>query len=228
MVSRDLLEATRQGFARPGRLRQIGESAGGGEHLPARNCRHERRQCFFHALRGRLARSPRRFYARLAIAPEAKELAQRINQKLYVAGKGWWKCGQPDGSFVEVRHCYDFLSVLDNMDEDLSETQKQEMSRFFWAELHSDYWMRALSPGRRRRHLEHPSRPQLAGRLRRMAPGDRQGSLQDGSLSASFRVGEEPGQSGQPGTDRTSAFCGIRIPARNTEPPINVPRMRPI
>src|SRR6266568_4874402 len=77
---------------------------------------------------------------------EANELAKRINQELYVAGKGWWKCGQPDGSFVEVRHCYDFLSVLDNMFEDLSDTQKEEMSRFFWRELHSDYWMRALSP----------------------------------------------------------------------------------
>ncbi|MFZ1973766.1 MAG: hypothetical protein WAU89_13030 [Candidatus Acidiferrales bacterium] len=77
---------------------------------------------------------------------EAKELARRINEKLYVTGKGWWKCGQPDGSFVEVRHCYDFLSVLDNMSEDLSDTQKQEMSRFFWEELHSEYWMRALSP----------------------------------------------------------------------------------
>ena len=77
---------------------------------------------------------------------EATELAERINTKLYVAGKGWWKCGQPDGSFVEVRHCYDFLSVLDNMASDLSESQKEEMSRFFWEELHSDYWMRALSP----------------------------------------------------------------------------------
>jgi hypothetical protein len=77
---------------------------------------------------------------------DAKELAERINRKLYVAGKGWWKCGQPDGSFVEVRHCYDFLSVLDNMFEDLSGLQKQEMSRFFWDELHSDNWMRALSP----------------------------------------------------------------------------------
>ncbi len=77
---------------------------------------------------------------------EASELAKRINEKLYVAGKGWWKCGYPDDSFVEVRHCYDFLSVLDNMLEDLSESQKQEMSRFFWQELHSDYWMRALSP----------------------------------------------------------------------------------
>jgi hypothetical protein len=77
---------------------------------------------------------------------EAKELAQRINQKLYVAGKGWWKCGYPDGSYAEVRHCYDFLAVLDNMAEDLSEAQKQEMSRFFWSELYSPYWMRALSP----------------------------------------------------------------------------------
>jgi len=77
---------------------------------------------------------------------EATELAERINTKLYVAGKGWWKCGQPDGSFVEVRHCYDFLSVLDNMACDLNESQKKEMSRFFWEELHSDYWMRALSP----------------------------------------------------------------------------------
>src|SRR5580692_521571 len=77
---------------------------------------------------------------------EASALAHKINEKLYVAGKGWWKCGQPDGSFLEVRHCYDFLSVLDNMFEDLSETQKQEMNLFFWDELHSDYWMRALSP----------------------------------------------------------------------------------
>jgi hypothetical protein len=77
---------------------------------------------------------------------EATETAERINKKLYVAGKGWWKCGQPDGSFVEVRHCYDFLSVLDNMIADLSAAQKEEMGRFFWDELHSEYWMRALSP----------------------------------------------------------------------------------
>jgi hypothetical protein len=77
---------------------------------------------------------------------EAKSLARRINDKLYLPGKGWWKCGYSDGSFVEVRHCYDFLSVLDNMAEDLTETQMQEMSQFFWLELHSEYWMRALSP----------------------------------------------------------------------------------
>jgi hypothetical protein len=77
---------------------------------------------------------------------EAKDLASRINRSLYVAGKGWWKTGQPDGSSFEVRHCLDLLTVLDTMFEDLSDEQKQEMSRFFWSELHSPLWMHALSP----------------------------------------------------------------------------------
>ena len=78
---------------------------------------------------------------------EAKELAARINRQLYVGGKGWWKAGQPDGAFNEVRHCYDMLTVLDTMIEDLSENQKNEMSGFFWSELYGRSWMHALSPG---------------------------------------------------------------------------------
>ncbi len=77
---------------------------------------------------------------------EAKQLGERINKLLYVNGKGCWRCGQPDGTFNEVRHCYDFLSVLDNMADDLTPQQKAEMSRFFWSELHTPLWMRALSP----------------------------------------------------------------------------------
>jgi hypothetical protein len=76
---------------------------------------------------------------------EAQFLAERIKQLLYVNGKGYWRCGQPDGTFNEVRHCYDFLAVLDNMSEDLSPAQKSEMKEFFWRELHSEKWMRALS-----------------------------------------------------------------------------------
>jgi len=78
---------------------------------------------------------------------EAADLAERINRLLYMQGKGWWRCGQPDGSFHEVRHCYDFLAVLDNMVDDLSGAQKQEMARFFWDQLHSEKWMRALASG---------------------------------------------------------------------------------
>ncbi len=77
---------------------------------------------------------------------EAKDLAARINSLLYVDGKGWWKAGQPDGTFTEVRHCYDLLTVLDTMFDDLSEKQKREMSGFFWSELHTPLWMHALSP----------------------------------------------------------------------------------
>lgn len=78
---------------------------------------------------------------------EASELATRINRVLYVKGKGWWRCGQPDGSFYEVRHCYDLLTILDTMFEDLSAEQKREMSGFFWSQLHTPLWMHALSPG---------------------------------------------------------------------------------
>jgi hypothetical protein len=78
---------------------------------------------------------------------EARELAERINRLLYVKGKGWWRCGQPDGTFNEVRHCYDLLTVLDTMFEDLSDEQKKEMSHFFWSQLHTPLWMHALSPG---------------------------------------------------------------------------------
>ncbi len=78
---------------------------------------------------------------------EATELAARINRILYVDGKGWWKAGQPNGTFNEVRHCYDLLTVLDTMSEDLSDAQKREISSFFWSELHTPLWMHALSPG---------------------------------------------------------------------------------
>ena len=78
---------------------------------------------------------------------EAAELAARINRLLYVEGKGWWRCGQPDGTFNEVRHCYDFLAVLDNMGQDLSDQQKREMAHFFWSQLASKKWMRALASG---------------------------------------------------------------------------------
>ncbi len=78
---------------------------------------------------------------------EATELAKRISRLLYVQGKGWWKCGLPDGTFNEVRHCYDLLTILDTMFEDLSDQQKKEMNHFFWDELHTPLWMHSLSPG---------------------------------------------------------------------------------
>ncbi len=77
---------------------------------------------------------------------EATELAKRIIRLLYVPGQGYWKCGQPDGSYREVRHAYDFLTVLDCMQDDLGPDIAAEMCAFFWRELHSKTWMHALSP----------------------------------------------------------------------------------
>jgi hypothetical protein len=78
---------------------------------------------------------------------KSDELARHINKLLYVEGKGWWRARQPDGSFNEVRHCYDFLAIAQAMLPDLSPTQKAEMVRFFETELRSQTWMRALSAG---------------------------------------------------------------------------------
>jgi hypothetical protein len=77
---------------------------------------------------------------------EARELAARISRLLYVEGSGRWMCGYPDGTFHDVGHCVDLLTLLDMMFDDLSEKQKREMSHFFWSELHTPLWMHALSP----------------------------------------------------------------------------------
>ena len=78
---------------------------------------------------------------------KSTQLAERINRLLYVNGKGWWKAGQLDGTFNEVRHCYDFLAVAENMADDLSSQQKLEMTQFFWTQLRTGKWMRALASG---------------------------------------------------------------------------------
>jgi hypothetical protein len=79
-----------------------------------------------------------------ALADEATALAGRVKE-LYVPGKGIWNCRLPDGSMHEVRHCYDFGTVLITMGSDLIPEQRREMVRFFREELQTPTWMRALS-----------------------------------------------------------------------------------
>lgn len=84
--------------------------------------------------------------------PDRAELLQAVAFKLvedvkqlYADGEGFWHARYPDGRLVDVRHCYDFQTVLTTIPDDLSETQRKEMVEFFFRELHSPTWMRALS-----------------------------------------------------------------------------------
>jgi hypothetical protein len=81
----------------------------------------------------------------------AKELRQEAGEllknilPLYRAGKGSWSARFPDGSLVDVRHCYDFFTVMNTIGGDLSVQQREEMVEFFRRELQTPTWMRALS-----------------------------------------------------------------------------------
>lgn len=79
-----------------------------------------------------------------AMRKEAVELGKRVNE-LYVDGKGIWKCKQPDGSFNEVHHCYDFGTTLITIGDLMPNKQKSEMVAFFKRELQTPTWMKALS-----------------------------------------------------------------------------------
>lgn len=75
---------------------------------------------------------------------EATELVQRLDD-LYVEGGGFWAARQPDGTRRDVRHCYDLLTVLYTIADDLPPARLSEMVSFFERELATPTWMRALS-----------------------------------------------------------------------------------
>ncbi len=91
-----------------------------------------------HAVRGDTQKAADRFST-------ATDLLQHV-QELYISGAGHWNTGMPDGSKVPVRHCYDFITILNTIADDLSPAQKSEMAQYFFNELHTPRWMRALSP----------------------------------------------------------------------------------
>jgi hypothetical protein len=67
-------------------------------------------------------------------------------QKLYADGKGFWKTRYPNNETIEVRHVFDFVTILNTIPDSLSHKQKKEMVQFFVEELQTPTWMRALSP----------------------------------------------------------------------------------
>ncbi|MCC6397359.1 MAG: hypothetical protein IT282_10100, partial [Bacteroidetes bacterium] len=79
-----------------------------------------------------------------ALRAEAQELLRDI-LPLYNEGKGSWSARFPDGSLVDVRHCYDFFTVMNTIGGDLTARQREEMVAFFRREFHASTWMHALS-----------------------------------------------------------------------------------
>lgn len=76
---------------------------------------------------------------------EAKQVVNSL-MELYCDGKGYWKTRMPDKKLIEVKHCYDLITLLNVIPDDLSSKQKEEMFQFFVNELQTPIWMRALSP----------------------------------------------------------------------------------
>ena len=75
---------------------------------------------------------------------EAERLVAEVH-KLYARGGGYWHARFPDGHLEAVRHCYDLITILTTMPDDLDDQQRAEMASFWQRELRTDVWMRALS-----------------------------------------------------------------------------------
>lgn len=80
-----------------------------------------------------------------ALRTAADELLPAVIAR-YLPGQGIFSAGQPDGTLLPVRHCYDFSVVGTTIASDLDPGIRAEMVEFFQRELQTDNWMRALSP----------------------------------------------------------------------------------
>jgi hypothetical protein len=76
---------------------------------------------------------------------EAGELLPHVIE-LYQPGTGFFAARQPDGTRLDVRHCYDFSIVGTTIADDLKPVVRTEMIDFFQRELQTPNWIRALSP----------------------------------------------------------------------------------
>jgi hypothetical protein len=63
---------------------------------------------------------------------------------LYAEGEGYWRCRQPDGTYHDVHHIYDFVAVLESIADDLPPNVREEMYQNFVREHQTDNWTRSL------------------------------------------------------------------------------------
>ncbi len=74
---------------------------------------------------------------------DAQAIAQAVLELYRPAGT--FACRQPDGSEIEVQHCYDFGVVMSTLFDDLGPDRRQQMIRFLQTKLQTPSWMRALA-----------------------------------------------------------------------------------
>jgi hypothetical protein len=76
---------------------------------------------------------------------DASQLLNNV-MDLYVQGKGYWRCLQPDGSYNEVDHVYDFVAIFESIAEDLPKSVQKEMVENFFKNHQTSNWTKSLSP----------------------------------------------------------------------------------
>jgi len=75
---------------------------------------------------------------------DAKTILTEVLQ-LYVPGEGVWSTQNLDGSKTQLRHCFDYITIGQSLEKDLSPQMKSEMNKFVENELLTKTWMRAMS-----------------------------------------------------------------------------------
>ena len=90
-----------------------------------------------------------------ARAAELRAKAERLLPAvlaLYEPGQGVWSAINKAGTKVPIRHCYDYLTTAQALENDLTPQVKSEMNAFVERELLTKTWMRAMS-------LQDPAAP---------------------------------------------------------------------
>jgi hypothetical protein len=64
---------------------------------------------------------------------------------LYKPGEGVWSARDKAGKEVPIRHCYDYITIGQALERDLTPQIKSEMNHFVESELLTKTWMRAMS-----------------------------------------------------------------------------------
>ncbi len=76
----------------------------------------------------------------------SEKVLSSLLRELNVENRGYWRCKQPGGSFIEVRHVYDFMTIGKLLADSLPPNKKSMMLSFFDSEIRTETWMHALSP----------------------------------------------------------------------------------